>query len=217
MTDSRDHGKALKASDLATLGLLVALEQDEAVTQRGLSARIGVALGLTNSLIKRAVIKGMVKVHQVPAKRIGYYVTPKGFTEKSRLVAQYLSASLSFFRKAREEYSVVFAQVRAQNRSRIALFGEGELAEIALLSAQADGVTIDAIIHPGSNKDEFAGIPVINNLDLIEAHDFDGIVITASNTPQEAYDLMVLHMGSEHVFAVPLLHVNNDKNRKVPQ
>ena len=45
--------------------------------------------------------KGFVKAKAAPYKRYAYYLTPKGFNEKSRLVAQYLEVSLDFFRTAR--------------------------------------------------------------------------------------------------------------------
>ena len=207
MSDSNEMQKSLNLADHATLKLLVALEEGRPATQRGLAARIGVALGMTNYLVKRAVRKGLVKVDKVPAKRYAYYVTPKGFGEKSRLVAQYLSSSLSFFRQARAEYSDLFSQIRAQDHSRIILFGTGELAEIALLSAREDNIDVIAIVSPGSNQDDFSGVPVFGSLDFSAEADIDAVVITVADVPQEAYDFVVGRFGAERVFAAPFLHV----------
>ena len=212
VSDTKEIPEDLTLADRATLKLLVALENGQQATQRGLAVRIGVALGMTNYLVKRAVRKGLLKVDKIPAKRYAYYVTPKGFGEKSRLVAQYLSSSLTFFRQARGEYSSLFSQIRAQNHSRIVLFGVSELAEIALLSAQEDNVSVTAVIHPGSNQDVFSGVPVIGNIDFAAEHDFDAVVITMTDAPQDAYDLMVERFGAQRVFAAPLLHVNCDGN-----
>ena len=74
-----------------TLGLLDAVQRDSAVSQRRLSRDLGIALGLTNAYLKRCVRKGLIKMAATPANRYAYYVTPKGFTEKSRLTAQYLA------------------------------------------------------------------------------------------------------------------------------
>lgn len=200
----------LNLADRAMLKLLVALESGQPTSQRSLAARIGVALGMTNYLVKRAVRKGLLKVEKIPAKRYAYYVTPKGFGEKSRLVAQYLSSSLMFFRQAREEYSVLFAQIRAQNFSRVVLFGESDLAEIALLAAQAENVSVIAVIHPGSNQDVFCGVPVIGNLDYALEHNIDALVITMTDAPQDTYNLVTKIFGAKRVFAAPLLHVNFD-------
>jgi DNA-binding MarR family transcriptional regulator len=87
----------------AEIEFLTSLEEGTVISQMTLSQRINVSVGLINALIKRAVRKGYVKVKSAPYKRYAYYLTPKGFAEKSRLVAQYLEISLGFFRQARQE------------------------------------------------------------------------------------------------------------------
>jgi DNA-binding MarR family transcriptional regulator len=208
VSNTKEIHEDLNLADRATLKLLVALENGQQASQRGLAARLGVALGMTNYLVKRAVRKGLLKVEKIPAKRYAYYVTPKGFGEKSRLVSQYLSSSLMFFRQARSEYSALFEQMSAQNHARIVLFGMGELAEIALLSAQEDNVNVTAVIQPGSNQDHFSGVPVLSSIEFAIELGIDAVVITAADAPQTAYELMVDQFGADRVFVVPLLHVN---------
>jgi predicted transcriptional regulator len=70
------------------LGLLDAVERGD-VTQRSLSRELGIAVGLVNAYVKRCMNKGLIKVQQIPPRRYGYYLTPKGFVEKSQLVASY--------------------------------------------------------------------------------------------------------------------------------
>jgi len=212
MADPNNGNKILKFAERATLDLLVALESGRPETQRGLAMRIGAALGMTNSLLKRAVRKGLVKVQKVPAKRYAYFVTPKGFTEKSQLVAQYLSSSLSFFRQARSEYSGLFVQIQKNNFTRVAFFGAGELAEIALLSAQENSVEVIVIIDPSYRQSHFSGVPVSNHLESFVAYNIEAVVLTISDAPQDAFDLMAGHFSSERVFAAPLLHVKRDHN-----
>ena len=83
--------------DAITLEVLSEIEARSDLSQRRLAARLGIALGLTNSYVKRCVRKGLVKVRQIPANRYFYYLTPKGFAEKSRLTGQYLAASFEFY------------------------------------------------------------------------------------------------------------------------
>src|ERR1700761_9053707 len=90
------------------LNLLNSVE-DGASSQRRIADELGIALGLVNAYLKRCVKKGYIKVGQVPARRYAYYLTPKGFTEKSRLTVQYLSDSFSFFRQARADCTHEFA------------------------------------------------------------------------------------------------------------
>src|SRR3546814_9139172 len=91
--------------DAATMvALLEAIGSGDEHTQRTLATRMGVALGLAKALLKRCAAKGLVKIQNAPARRYAYYLTPKGFAEKSRLVAEYLETSLHFFRGARSQY-----------------------------------------------------------------------------------------------------------------
>ena len=85
------------------LGLLDSLESDGERSQRRIASELGIALGLVNAYLKRCVKKGLIKVHDAPARRYAYYLTPKGFAEKSRLTVQYLSNSFSFFRLAKSD------------------------------------------------------------------------------------------------------------------
>ena len=80
-----------------TLGVLNAVEENSRVTQRDVAKYIGIALGLTNAYLKRCIRKGLIKVQQVPANRYSYYLTPKGFAEKSRLTGEYLAQGFQFF------------------------------------------------------------------------------------------------------------------------
>ena len=94
-----------------TLGLLNAVHDNSAVTQRTVARELGIALGLANAYLKRCVKKGLIKVSQVPPNRYAYYLTPQGFAEKSRLTAEYLSYSFTFFRRAREQFPSLGAEV----------------------------------------------------------------------------------------------------------
>ncbi len=210
MANQNDARDGLKLTDRATLSLLSALEGEEPLTQRSLAVRIGVALGLTNSLLKRAIRKGLIKVRNIPARRYAYYVTPKGFGEKSRLVAEYLASSLDFFRQAREEYSDIYRHALGRGHKRIVLYGMGELAEIAILSAQETGAELCGIVHIGSNQALFSGLPVYSTLEAALAENVDAVVITGTDAPQDAYDHLVQHVEVERIFAAPLLHVTRN-------
>ncbi len=208
--DSNDTRDGLKLTDRATLSLLSTLEEGEPVTQRSLASSIGVALGLTNSLLKRAIKKGLVKVQEAPAKRYAYYVTPKGFSEKSQLVADYLSSSLNFFRKARDQYSDIYSQALANGHRQVLLYGTGELAEIAVLSAIDSGIELKAIVHVGRNLETFSGLPVAGSLDTDLLSTADAIVITSSETPQADYDALRQHLPDDRIYAVSLLHISRN-------
>ncbi len=195
-----------------TLQLLNFIESDDELTQRTLSARMEVALGLTNALLKRAVRKGLVKVRNAPARRYAYYLTPKGFQEKSRLTAEYLYSSLSFFRRARQEYCETFSYCTDHGWRRVVLYGAGELAEIAILAAGDVDFDLVAVVDSSTNRESFAGLPVVRNLDEIAGGGVDAIVITDLANPQTTYDELRNEFPEHRCLTPDLLHVSRKNN-----
>ncbi|WP_428248620.1 hypothetical protein [Ferrovibrio sp.] len=188
------------------LNFLSAVERGEVVSQSTLAQRLGIAVGLINALLKRAVGKGYVKVRQAPYKRYAYYLTAKGFAEKSRLVGEYLESSLQFFRLARLEYSEIFQRARGSRLENLVLAGDGELAEIALLSANAEGLRVWAIIDPASNQERRHGVPILKSLDLLETAP-DAVILTASKEPQRLYEALRAANPSLAIQAPALLRI----------
>ncbi len=187
------------------LEFLTAIECGEVVTQMALKKRIGVSVGLVNALLKRGIRNGYVKARKAPFKRYAYCLTPKGFSEKSRLVAVYLESSLRFFRGARSEYAEIFSQARMEGKSRLVLVGGGDLAEIAILAAWGEGLELLGLLDPSANQDQYYGVKVIRSLAEIGA--VDAVVITEARAPQRAYETMRALLADARVLAPPVLKI----------
>lgn len=191
------------------LDFLTSLERGEVVTQITLSRRISVSVGLINSLLKRAVRKGYVKAKAAPYKRYAYYLTPRGFSEKSRLVAEYLEVSLDFFRAARQEYGAVFHRAKACGMQRVALVGNGELAEIALMAAREADIEVELLFDHGINKESIHGLRVVRAPEDLAG--VDGLVITDTRTPQETFDRIRGHFDEAKILVPPLLRISREQ------
>ena len=187
------------------IDLLSALERREVVTQPALAKHLSISVGMVNALLKRAVHKGLVKAKAAPYKRWAYYVTPEGFQEKSRLVAQYLDASLAFFRMARREYRVLFLDGQRKGFRRFVLVGRGEFAEIALLAALEANAELVGILNREANTDRLHGLPVLRSLEEAEA--WDALVITESRHPQETFETLRVTVPARQVLAPPFLRI----------
>ena len=90
-----------------TLNLLDTVEKGSDTTQLKISSKLGIAVGLANSYLKRCINKGWVKVKTVPVRRYAYYLTPKGFAIKSKLTAEYLYSTFEYFRETRNEFNEI--------------------------------------------------------------------------------------------------------------
>ena len=192
-----------KREESLTLEILEAIEQRDNVTQRHLADQLGVALGLTNSYLKRCVHKGLVKVSQAPANRYLYYLTPKGFAEKSRLTAEYLSSSFNFYRRASASCIEVFEQCHELGHHKVLLCGLSELAEIASLRASEQGIDIVGTLDRNATTKEFLGLPVWNSFNLLS--DFDACVVTEVKEPQKIIEYVGTQVDPEIVFVPDIL------------
>lgn len=191
-----------------TLELLNAIEADSQVTQRRVANDLGIALGLANAYLKRCVHKGLVKVTQIPANRYAYYLTPRGFVEKSRLTAQYLSTSFNFFRGARDQCAALLHGCDERGWGRVVLAGVSELAEIAVLCSSETRANIIGIVDPAAAPTPFAGRPVVATLKKIGS--FDAVIVTDFRDPQAAYDLLAAALPAERILTPPLLNVSRN-------
>ncbi len=198
------HSRSSNLQDDSELlrSVLDVVSREPTVTQRRLSRELGVALGVANAVLRRCVNKGLIKIQQAPIRRYGYYLTPLGFTEKSRLTIEYLSFSFQLFRRARAQFNSIFAELAQAGCWRVLLAGEGELAEIAELSAR-DG------------KVEIVGVVAAANAEAFDAYAgrFDAVLITDMRDPVNAYAFaraLFAESGNIAVVAPPLLRITAD-------
>lgn len=185
------------SEDEIVLGILGVVERDPDVTQRRVASELGIALGLANSYVRRCVRKGYVKVSQAPTRRYAYYLTPKGFAEKSRLTASYLAHSFAFFRRARLQCDELLGEIAAGGARRIVLMGDGDLAEIFRLLSGKHGIVVARTVDGDASVQ-----------DLVRgAGSADHYVVTSLDRPRELFAEAVRAFGNAKVSAPPLLRL----------
>ncbi|MGH7006726.1 MAG: winged helix-turn-helix transcriptional regulator [Alphaproteobacteria bacterium] len=191
-----------------TLGVLDAVEQNAQVTQRSVASELGIALGLANSYLKRCMRKGLIKVKQIPPNRYLYYLTPKGFAEKSRLTAEYLGSSFTFFRRARAQLEEAMAHCRDKGWRRVALYGVGELAEIAALCNAEFHLDL-VLVAPGAAR-RVAGLTTVPDLEAAGA--VDAAIVTDMARPQAIFDALKSRLAPERILTPRMLRISRNGN-----
>jgi DNA-binding MarR family transcriptional regulator len=126
--------------------LLDEISKGEAISQRDLSKKLNIALGLVNSYIKNLVSKGYITIKAIPAKRYAYYLTPKGFTEKTRLTYHHLQNFTNLYKEARRDFKELFSRLSQEGVKSVVFAGADEAAEIAYLSLQEFDITFAGIV-----------------------------------------------------------------------
>jgi DNA-binding MarR family transcriptional regulator len=140
-----------------SLQLLSEITGEEPLSQRELSRRLGIAVGLVNSYLKNLVSKGYVRVKNFPSNRYAYLLTPQGLAEKSRLAYQHLSYFTSLYTVARQDYLDLFRRLEAAGIREVAFCGVDEVAEVAYLSLQESGLKLVAVMDDTCAGTDFFG------------------------------------------------------------
>ena len=198
--------------DEILLGVLTAVERDANTSQRGISRDLDVALGLANAYLKRCVRKGLIKIKQVPRRRYAYYLTPRGFAEKSRLAGEYFSASFTFFRRARAQMSELMGDCDSLGWRRIAFAGISELAEVGVICAHDFPIVVVAVIEPSRAGEKFCGLPV--EASLAACGSVDAVIVTDLTKPEQVSRAMGQEAGTDRVLAPQLLQIALTKSAR---
>ena len=141
------------------LQALEAIAENADLTQRSLASDLGIALGLANLYLRRLVRKGYVKCVNLQSNRLRYLLTPKGITEKTRLTYEFMQYSLFLYGQVRQHLHTVLQPYTQGDRTRVAVYGTGEAAELAYLSITELGLEMVAVFD-GSSPRQFLGRPV---------------------------------------------------------
>jgi hypothetical protein len=154
--------------DHYTRRILTEVEAGNGVSQRSLARSVGIALGLTNLLLKRSIRAGWIRIIHVKPNRVKYLITPAGVAEKARMSSAYFAYATRFYGEARdrvrERFSLLSAtwpdDLRApDDAKRVLFYGRGEVAEIACVCLQETDLTLAGAVDPESRRHLF-GAPV---------------------------------------------------------
>jgi DNA-binding MarR family transcriptional regulator len=191
----RPERRTTVSANFPDMWLLHEVTESPQVTQRDLSRRIGMALGLTNLILRRLINKGFIKIVNVEKSRIRYLITPRGMMEKARLTREYIEYSLLFYRSIREFLTEHFARLAQEGHRRVLLCGTGELAEIAWLTMQQVGLELVGVIDEAPDSKPFLGRQV-RRLGYAAEAAWDRIVV-ASLAPHQALLDQLASVGIE--------------------
>jgi DNA-binding MarR family transcriptional regulator len=170
-----------------TYRILEEVSENQSLTQRKLSQKLGMALGLTNLYLKRLVKKGYIMVDTMPRNRIIYNLTPKGIAEKSTLTYEYMKYSFNFYKDLRSNLKKVFLAIEKEEAKRIVFYGAGEIAEIAYLSLQETRLDLVEIVDDFKVGKNFFGKEV-KPAAFINDTTYDRVIVTSLASKEKIHE-----------------------------
>ena len=169
--------------DIHTLRLMGEIERDSSTSQRELSRRLNLSLGLVNTFLKRLVNKGYFKIKTMPRNRVKYFLTPEGLARKSKLTVEYLQYSVNFYREIKNLLLNKYEEMEKNRLNSILFFGAGEVADLAYLYLQVTDLKLVGIVDDGQNGNDFFEFK-INYFDRLNQQDWDVVLLTRLDDPE---------------------------------
>lgn len=170
--------------------LLSEIAGEEPLSQREISRRLGIAVGLVNSYLKNLVAKGFVRIKAFPSNRYSYLLTPQGISEKSRLAYQHLTYFTSLYTVARHDYLALFRRLESEGVREVAFCGVDEVAEIAYLSLRETGISLVSVMDDSRAGGDFFGIEV-HSLAAVGVRTDIPIVLTSLKRSSALHDTLL--------------------------
>ena len=181
--------------NLHTREILERLEAGEPLSQRSLSCDLGIALGLTNLLLRQMARKGWVRLLRVKPNRVRYLITPAGLAEKARLSVEYLRYSIKFYADARDRirgsFSTLVREAEAESRPvRVVFWSASEIAEIAYVCLQDSDVRLVGVVDDARVGSRFFEHSVLSSGSVdggrLAGKPFDRVVVFPVEDPVAA-------------------------------
>ena len=163
------------------LQLLEEIEQNPKVSQRELSHKFEIALGVTNACIKRMARRGLIRLKGIPPRRIAYYITPKGFAEKANLALRFFSYNIRHYAEMKKQISKTLIEMQSSGVKRVAFYGLGDEMEVAYITFQGLHMKLVGIVDDERNWGKrVLGYKVIGPSEVKKLNP-DAILITSVN------------------------------------
>jgi EPS-associated MarR family transcriptional regulator len=106
------------SNDDIQLSVLRLLEQNPQLTQRQLSAELGVSLGKAHYIVKSLIDVGLVKLDNFQRSDnkwgYAYLLTPKGIKEKAAITVRFLARKQDEYRLLEREIEMLKSEVDAE-------------------------------------------------------------------------------------------------------
>lgn len=135
------------SEEIRELRLLEELERNPIISQRQLSHKFNIALGVTNACLRRMVRKGWIRIRGLSHRKIGYYLTPKGFAEKTKLSLHMISYTLQHYSELKKMISQKLLEMEQGGFHRIAFYGISDEMEVAYITLQGVNLKLVGIVE----------------------------------------------------------------------
>ena len=188
----------LEDSSFRELRLLEEVEFEPETSQRHLAARLGIALGVANLLVRNLARKGYIRATRAGWKQWAYNLTPAGVGRKTKLTLAYVDRVLEHYQCVRQILIDGMGDMELEPNSRVAIYGAGEMGELMYLVLREIGVTQVDFFDEDEGR-AFLGTTV-RDLRTIESAEYVKVMVAfSSRIPKRCADLRATGVAESQI------------------
>lgn len=173
------------------LDTLLELKENPSLSQRSLSRKLNISLGLTNSILKNLISRGWLKVKKDTGRKLLYIITPKGMANVSRLMYNRFQETFHYYHYAKDLLTAYLIRLYQQGEKTVNIYGTGQLAEITYYAGISTPLKLNAIITDDPSKEKFLGQQTISIANFLTQYSNQNnlsskkIIILSTNNPEK--------------------------------
>ena len=172
------------------LNTLLEIKQNPSLSQRSLSHKLNISLGLTNAIIKNLIHRGWLKVKKDTGRKLLYIITPEGMANVSRLMYNRFQETLHYYHYTKDLLTAYLMKLYQQGEKTINIYGTGQLAEITYYAGISTPLKLNAIICDDPSKEKFLGQQTVSIQNILSQYSnynnlsSKKIIILSTNNPE---------------------------------
>jgi len=177
------------SEDMRDLQFLEELEKNPTISQRELSKKFNIALGVTNACIKKLARKGWVKIRGLNHRKIYYHLTSEGLGIKAKLTLKYLAYNVRLYTDLKNLFTRKLQEMENTGIKRVVFYGVGDEMEVAYVTLQ--WVNLD-LVGIADDDEEKHGMKLfgyrVQGPEVIPSLRPDGVLITSLTEGERLFE-----------------------------
>jgi len=159
-------------SEKIHLDTLLEIEKNPSTTQRSLSRKLNISLGLTNAILKNLIKRGWIKAQKLSGRKILYLITPQGMARVTNLLYDRFRETQKYYQYTKELITSYLNTLYNQGARRVIIHGTNQLSEITFLSLLDSPLKLESILVDDSSslRKKFLGYQVITISDFFQKY-----------------------------------------------
>ena len=173
------------------LDTLLEIKDNPSLSQRSLAHSLNISLGLTNAILQNLIHRGWVKAQKMTGRKILYLITPQGIARATNLVYDRFRETQNYYQYTKKLLTSYLIDLYTKGKRKVAIYGTGQLAEIAYLSLLDSPLQLHSIItdDPSSSKKKFLGHEVLTLSDfaqkISETSNLENLIVLSTVNQEE--------------------------------